>query len=472
METKFDRLEDNQIELKVTIPAAAIDKAIANAYAEANKNRIKGFRIGKAPRNILDQVFGGSEHFLAEATDEVIRASYLLAMDEQGFVPLTSPDLNSVEPAIAGEDYTYSFTFTVAPDLGLSSYEPVAIELPPVEPTADEIQSRVDTMLGYYAEFVGVSDRASQAGDTLTMEILVTHDGEKVNSMSGENVPFDIGFDQMPEEFESHFIGIEPGTELSFDFQMPYFDDVDDGQEQNLHVEATLKAISLRVVPELTDEWVQEKLEYESAEHFRQLIADSLRDQNEAALPSLKQRRVAEAVAERLEGNPPEELISEMAQDIYSDIFLSLQNQGITLDAYLASLNQDADAFRESVQNQAENNARQVMALDAWALHYEFEVTEEDIREQFERAETDDIDAAIQQWTEVGRMTELRKGILRMKATEQLNDEAVVTEEKPLSDEELAAIIEAVSTADETVTASAPAEETETDAPANEDTED
>ena len=439
METSYKQLEGNRIELSVTIAASVIEKALAAAYAKANENRIKGFRKGKAPRNVLDKVFGGSDYFIAEATEEAIQASYLQAIDVAGFVPLDSPDMSTIEPAVTGEDYTYSFTFTVSPELELSSYTPVEIELPSEEPTAEEIQSRVDTMLGYYAEYLPVTDRPSQVGDTLTLTIETTLDGERYEGLSGDNVPYEIGIEAMPDDFESNFIGIEAGDEVSFDFTMPFSDGADGGNEQELHVEATCNDITFKFVPELTDEWAQEKLEYESAEHFRQLIADSIRDQNQAAMPSLKQRRVAEAVAKRLEGEVPELLISEMSQDIFSDIFVALQQQGITLDAYLSSMGEDVSTFRDSVQLQAIENARQVLALDAWARHQGFEVTEDDIRAEFEKAEVDDIEADIEQWTEIGRMTEIRRGILRMKASQQLNDEAIVSEEKPKTDEEKAA---------------------------------
>ncbi|MCL2632063.1 MAG: trigger factor [Coriobacteriia bacterium] len=470
MDITTNKLEENKVELTVTIPTEEIEKALKVAYAKAADNRIKGFRKGKAPRSVLDKVFGGPEYFLVEATDEVIKASYLLAIDDQGYVPLDAPDMSTIEPAIAGEDYTYTFTFTAAPELTLSSYEPVQIELPADEPTAEEIQSRVDTMLGYYVEYMEVEDRTSQLGDRLTLEITVTNDGQKVDALSGENVPFDLGIDQMPEDFEAHFIGLAPGDEVSFDFEMPFYDGAEDGEDQELHVDARCKALHLRVVPELTDEWVSEKLSYESAEHFRQLIADSLRDQIQSTMPALKERRVADALAQRLEGDPPELLVSETEQGIYSDIFMVLQNQGVTLDTYLASINQDIDSFRESVQTQALDNARQTMAFDAWARHYELEATEEDIRAEFEKAESLDVDAAIQEWIAVGRMTEIRQGIKRMKASQQLNEEAIVSLEAPKSAEDQDTVQKTSPAPDADESAAAAAEAEPADAAADPDT--
>ncbi|MDR2957661.1 MAG: trigger factor [Coriobacteriales bacterium] len=431
METILKLLEDDQVELSVTIPTADVDKAVKEAYAEAAKNRIKGFRQGKAPRNVLDKVYGGPDFFLAEATDVVIKASYLKAIDSLDMIPLDQPDLGDIIPVVEGSDYQYAFTFPIAPVYTLSSYQPVQIELPSVEPTVEEIQSRIDSMMGYYVEYVEVTDRASQKGDVITLEMQVTHNGETVQSMSGENVPFELGIDAMPADFEDHFIGIKAGDHVSVDFKLPYYDGDEDNQDQDLHAEATLKKIEVKKRPELTDEWVKEKLEYESIEHFRQLLADSIKSQKESALPALKERRVAEAIAERLQGDPPASITSGFAQDIYRDIFTSLQRQGITLDVFLASTGQTPETFREEVQSQAESNARQAMALDAYALHIEAVVSDDDIQAEFVNSGGEEAQALFDEWTEVGRISEIRQGIRRMKASRLLNEEAIVTEEKP-----------------------------------------
>ena len=435
METIVKQLEDNQIELSVTIAAEQVDAAVKAAYAEAAKNRIKGFRVGKAPRNVLDKVYGGPEYFLAQATDEIVKDSYLKAIDSHDLVPLDTPEMGEIEPASEGQDYSYSFSFTIAPEYELSSYDPLAIELPSDEPTAEEVQARIDSMMSYYVEYVPVEDRPSQVGDILTLDMEVTQDGERVEAMSGEGVPYELGIQAMPDGFEENFIGISPGDQISIDFSLPYYDAGEDSEEQSLHAEATLLKIEVRKIPELTDEWVSQKLEYESADYFRQLLTDSLRASKQAALPELKERRVGEAIAQRLIGEPPALITAEFSQDIYRDIFNNLQRQGVTLDVFLASTNQTPDGFREDVQAQAENNARQAMALDAWVRHAGITVSDEEILTEFAESGVDDPEGIYQQWVEVGRISEIRQGIRRMKASRQLIEEAFVTEEMPQPDE-------------------------------------
>jgi len=428
-ETELTRLEDNRIEINVTIPADDVDKAVADVYKEVGKTRIKGFRAGKAPRNVMDRVYGGPEYFLAEATEELVNHSYPLAIDSQDMVPLDTPDMGEIEPAVEGQPYQYKVSFTIAPDYELDSYEPLAIELPTDEPTEAEVQEKIDTMLGYYLEYIEIDDRPSQPGDVLTVDMEVTQDGERIEALSGEGVPYELGIEAMPEGFEENFIGILPGDHISIDFSLPYYDGNEDDEEQELHAEATLIKISEKKKPELTDEWVQEKLEYESAEHFRELLTDSLRLQKQSALPDLKERRIGDALAKRLIGDPPSLVVNDFAQDIYRDIFNTLQNQGITLDLFLSSSNQTAEEFREDVQARAENNARQAMALDAWARHAGITSNDDEVKEEFAGSGVDNPDELFEQWVEAGRISEIRQGIRRMKVSRLLNEEALVTEE-------------------------------------------
>ncbi|MCL2150824.1 MAG: trigger factor [Coriobacteriia bacterium] len=435
METISKQLGENRIEVSVTIPAADVDKAVKAAYAEANKTRIKGFRVGKAPRNVLDNLYGGPEYFLVEATNEMVKDSYILAYDQEGLVPLESPEMGELEPASEGVDYQYSFTVIIAPELELESYDPPQIELPSDEPSDEEIQAKIDTMLGYYREIVDIDDRPSEIGDVLTLDMEVTNsEGERVEALSGEDLPYELGADAMPEDFEKHFMGINPGESLSIDFQLPFADAEEEGEEQQLHAEASVKKISVRQLPELTDEWVKEKLEYESAEHFRSLLADSLRVQKVSSNSALKERRIADELALRLIGEPPEQMITEIAEDVYRDFFLNLQQEGITLDSYLSAIGWTSEQFREDVQSQAETSASQTLALDAWARHVGITTTDEEIRAEFEASGVDDVEGTFQQWIEAGRLSEVRQGILRMKASRQLMEEAIVSEEQPQPD--------------------------------------
>ncbi len=430
METKSVRSDDNKIELTVTLTEDAVKKHVDAAYRQAGKARIPGFRPGKAPRKVLENFYGGKEYFLAEATDSLVRESLPLAIDAEGHVPLDKPAVGDIDPVEEGKTYTFSLTYTVRPLFELTSYEPLQIELPSSEPTDEEIEEQIDVMLNYYVDMVDVTDRAIKDEDVVDMDIEVTADGERVDAMSGDKIPYMLGSGVMPKSFDDKVIGAKIGDELDFDLKLgddeavPAFLDKD----KATHAKLKVLGIQARVKPELTDEFAKEKLEFENADDFKMQIAETIRFRKTTDLAQLKDRVIAEELASRLDGEPTDILVTQTEQDIYRDFFNSLQQSGQTFDTFLSSANLTPETFREDVKKQATEMAAQALALDAIARHNNFEVTEEELRQEFELSGAEDPDDLYKQWQENGRLSEIKEGILRMKASKKVNEEAEVFE--------------------------------------------
>ena len=140
METKVEALKDNQVKLTVTIDAKEIDDRIKKTYKDfAYKYNFPGFRRGKAPRPVIDNALG-AEAVPATVTDAVLNETYPLAVDEALLYPVSQPQFENDSTMVeGGKPFTYSATVTVKPELELSSYEPVDIELPAEGATDDEI---------------------------------------------------------------------------------------------------------------------------------------------------------------------------------------------------------------------------------------------------------------------------------------------------------------------------------------------
>jgi FKBP-type peptidyl-prolyl cis-trans isomerase (trigger factor) len=341
LETSSKKLDDNKREITVTLTADEVQQEINAAYKTAGKNRIPGFRPGKAPRNVLENHYGGKEYFLMHATEELVRTNTPLAIDELNLVALASADYDEFDLVKEGEAFTFSFSVEVTPEFELSSYEPIQVEIPSAEPTDEEMQSQIDALLSY--------------GTTLD----------------------------------------EEGNEIK---------------------------------PELTDAWVKEILEFPSVDEFKARISESIRFQKEQNLAELRDIRSSLELAERLVGEVPEALVRQTEQDNYRDLFNSLQRQHLTLDAYLENYGYTPETFRESMHVQAKNSAAIALALDAWARHNNLTATDEEIVEEFENSGAKDPKKLYEDWRENGRLSEIRQGITRMKASELMNEGVQVFE--------------------------------------------
>ncbi|MCL1890926.1 MAG: trigger factor [Coriobacteriia bacterium] len=467
METQVKQLDEAQVELTVTADATEVDKQVAKAYRDAGKARIPGFRPGKAPRRVLDNFYGGKEYFLATATEDLVRATAPAAIDNEGFVTLENPSFNEFDIVEEGKPFTYIITLKIPPRFELSSYEPVKIELPSAEPTDDEIIQRIDSLREYYVEYEEVAGRPVEMGDSLVLTVINENTdagaGDEAAAGAGDEsaaadtaadatadaaadreMPYDLGSGAMPPSFEAGLVGMKVGETKAIEVD---FGDVlsavsaEDKAEGDANtvppitVTVVVKSIRAKQLPELTDAWVKDTIEYEDVAELKNRVADSIKDAKEADLESLRDLFASQKLAARLEGEPPEELIKQTEQNNYQDFFKSLQDNHATFDQYLEANKLTSEEFREQMHEQAAQNAASALALDSLARHLEMTVSDEEIYDEFVKSGTEKPEELFKEWQNQGRLSEVREGLLRMKAARHLCETAEIFEPGTLKEE-------------------------------------
>jgi len=210
------------------------------------------------------------------------------------------------------------------------------------------------------------------------------------------------------------------------------------GKTAQINFDVEVLGVLKKKAPELTDEWVQNKIGVETVQELRDELRDEIDSQKEAMLPRLKESRALSVLQERLQGEVPAGVLEDAESTLLQDFLNQLQRQGITLDAYMQQQGITSDQFRADVKQQAEDVAKQDLALDAYAAHAGMQATDDDIREEFEKSGVADVDGMMEEWRSTGRMYLVRQGILRQKAAIDIVDKAVVTEEVPEKKEEKA----------------------------------
>jgi trigger factor len=457
LETQVKQLDEAQVELTVTADATEVDKQVAKAYRDAGKARIPGFRPGKAPRRVLDNFYGGKEYFLATATEDLVRATAPAAIDNEGFVTLENPSFNEFDIVEEGKPFTYIITLKIPPRFELSSYEPVKIELPSSEPTDDEITQRIDSLREYYVEYEEVAGRPVEMGDSLVLTVINENTdagaGDEAAAGAGDaaadaaadrEMPYDLGSGAMPPSFEAGLVGMKVGETKAIEVD---FGDVlsavssEDKAEGDANtvppitVTVVVKSIRSKQLPELTDAWVKDTIEYEDVAELKNRVADSIKDAKEADLESLRDLFASQKLAARLEGEPPEELIKQTEQNNYQDFFKSLQDNHATFDQYLEANKLTSEEFREQMHEQAAQNAASALALDSLARHLEMTVSDEEIYDEFVKSGTEKPEELFKEWQNQGRLSEVREGLLRMKAARHLCETAEIFEPGTLKEE-------------------------------------
>ena len=403
-------VKDAKLTATVTIPAADVDAAIKKAYKDtAKKYRFPGFRAGKAPRPVIDSALG-AEATLAQATNDLIAANEPAVLNELDIVPTKSGDYKELDLAKDHEDYTYTVEFSLRPAAELSSFDAVEIEMPPAEVTESEINNQVEMLLNYRATFEDVEGRAVEAEDYVTVDLKAV---ENADNFAAEGRMLIAGSDSNPKEFNEALIGANVDDVKS----VTWTDEVEEGEEAETNT------------PELTDELVKSDFGFDSIDAMRDAIKIEIEQDKASRLPAEKENRCVSALAERLQ---LDEMDVDYEQSVFEELgqnFLSnLAARGMTLDTWLPASGLTMEQFIGDLHKQANDVARESLALDALARELKIEVTEDDINAEFEKAGVKDVEASKAEFIADGRMPAVRESIRRSKAVDHLVENAKVTE--------------------------------------------
>lgn len=427
METSAKRLENNKVEVTVTVDAKDVDKAIAGAYKDvAHKYRFPGFRPGKAPRPVIDSQVGRA-NVLAQATETLVNDVEPSVRNTEDIVPVGDPNFPEPSSVEGGKDFTFKVVYGVRPELKLTSFDPVEITLPSEEATEAEIDRQVETFRGYFGKYEDIEGRAVEADDFVYIKC---EGGENATALKFDNRLYKLGSGSMPEGFDNGLLGMKPGDSKTIEFEVPQ-PEPKEGEEApepvKATVDVTLNRLVEHVLPELTDEFAKKNFGFDDIAAMREAVAKEIGQQKKQAIPQLKENRVTGALATRLEGEPTPEFVRTVNQELGQNFLTQLQQQGTTLDAWLRMNGIDFQTFLADLDRQANDIARESLALDALVVEKGFDCTDDDVDEEFKKSGVKDWEATKKQFVEDGRIPAIRVSIRRNKAIDWLLETAQVT---------------------------------------------
>lgn len=418
--------ESGVLVANLTVSKKDVDATIAKTYKEiARRYAFQGFRRGRAPRPVIDGIVG-RQAVLAEATNTLLTEAEPLMIEQLDVVPLGQIDYGS-SPDLAQEksDYTIEAKINVRPDAELDSYDAPSINMPPEEVTEAEIDQQVEVLMSYRTTFQDIEeDRGAEGSDMLLCDV---ENISNLREYEGENRMFSLDNARFHAEFLDGLRGMKVGDEKEISWTREH---ERDGEKHEATFAAKVKVNAIRrpVTPELTDENVKSDFGFDNVEQLREAVKEEIANDKKSTLPQLKEDRVVEAIGERL---TMEEIPAAYTEQVFNELanqFLtSLQSQGMSLDTYLQSRGASADDFIADLHAQADERARQSLALDALADHLNIEVTEDDVKAEFERANVPDVKTAMKDFLKEGRLPAVRESIRRSKAVEWLVENADVT---------------------------------------------
>jgi trigger factor len=377
MKTTVEPLEGNKVKLSVEVDEAEFDKAIDAAFRKIARDvRVPGFRPGKTPRRILEARIG-SEYAREQALRDAIPEYLAAAVRSNDIDLIATPQVDLTAGAEKGP-VAFDATVEVRPEVTVPGYGSLRVELMRPTPTDEEVDAQIDRLRRSFGELADV-DRPAVNGDNVSIDLWGGRGDEALPGLNVEDWSYEVGSGGVVAELDQELIGSEPGDVLEFSADHPV-----EGQDP-IEFRVKVKQVRELVLPELTDDWAKEASDFETVDALRADITRRMTIVRAMQARMALAERTAEAAGELVVDEVPDPLVNEEMRGRLNDLGVRLQNQGASLEQYLAMSGQSPAEFSEELKVLATNAVKVDLALRAVAVAENIEADDDDLDAEYAR---------------------------------------------------------------------------------------
>ena len=375
-----EKVEKSQVALTIEVNAAEFEAAVEKAYQKMRRKiSVPGFRPGKAPRKMIERMYG-AEVFFEEAINIAFPEAYEAAAEQEKLQIVGYPTVEMVGE-VTKDGFTFKATTPVYPEVTLGEYKGLKAEKPEVKVLAADVDERLKALADRNTRLVSV-EREAKSGDTAVIDFEGFLDGKPFDGGKGENHNLELGSGSFVPGFEDQVIGMKAGEEKDLDITFPedYHKDLA-GKKVVFHVKA--KEIKCKELPKLDDDFAKDVSEYDTLKELKDSIKREITEQREQSAKYAVENELMEKVAANIECDIPDALIDEQCARFLEEFKQRLQSQGIPYDQYCKMTNMDEAKFLEEGKEPATRQVRMDLAVNAIIKEEKLEATDEEVEKQY-----------------------------------------------------------------------------------------
>ena len=425
MQTEVSETGRFERTLTVRLENEELAQAKQRAARKISQNmKIKGFRPGKAPLAVVERM-AGADYVRSEAIEEAIQDVVPAAIDEAGLDPVTIPSVSAIRDENEDGTVEIDVLVTLWPVLeSLPDFGDFEIEVEDPAVTQDEIDEQLDALRNQFAE-LSDHDGALADGDFAMIDITVTQDGDEIETAAAKDLMYEVGTQSFIPGLDEIVEGAEVGATVSGEATLPDGYSDKGGEDVTLSVE--IKEAKTKVLPELTDDMVEDATEFSSVTDLTEAIEKNMLAYKVHTQRSVLQDKTVQYVLNEVEFDVPEALITAEVEARVQNLVARLEGDNINIQDYLRIVGQDEQTFIASMRDQADHALSTRILLESIAAVENWEVTDEDMLEHVEtllQGQPGDPQELVDGWKASGQVESLTGDILRERALASLVDAA------------------------------------------------
>ena len=380
LKERNNKEKEYEVELVVSVDGEVFEKAIEAVYKrQVRKINVQGFRKGKAPRRIIEKLYG-AEVFYDDAMQDCYPDALYEAAEEAGVKIVAVETLEAIE---AGKDgFTFKAQVVTEPTMDINNYKGIEVEKKSTEVTDELIEKEIEQVRERNSRLVTV-DRAAENGDTAVIDFEGFVDGVAFEGGKAEGYNLSLGSGNFIPGFEEQIVGHTAGEEFSINVQFPENYASEELKGKAAEFKIVLHEIKTKELPEVDDEFVQDVSDKETLDEYkeelRETVGKRLKDEAEKDVDD----QISAKLIELLEGEIPQVMFDKQADEMIKDFEMRLRSQGLDMNTYMQYMGMDVNALRGMYKEDAEKRVKLRLALETIAKKENIEVTEADLDEEY-----------------------------------------------------------------------------------------
>ena len=381
MSLQVEKMEKNMAKLTIEVAAEDLEKAMQNAYQKA-KGRISipGFRKGKAPRKMIEQMYGKGI-FLEDAVNALIPEHYSKALAECDLEIVSQPtiDITQAEP---GKALIFTAEVATKPEVTLGDYKGVEVPKTEINVTDEDVDAEIKKEQEKNSRTINVEDRGAQLQDVVTIDFEGSVDGVPFDGRQATDYPLTLGSNTFIPGFEDQLVGAKVGDDVDVKVTFPEEYQAKELAGKEAVFKCAVKKIEAKELPELDDDFAKDVSEFDTLAEYKEHVKTNLVERKENEAKRAKEDAAVDKAIENAQMDIPEAMLKTQCRQMLDDFSRRMQSQGLSMEQYFQFTGMTADKMMEDMKPQALKRIQTRLVLEKVAEVENIQPTEEEVNEE------------------------------------------------------------------------------------------